>query len=458
MRYTCIQALVLITVLTACGGDDEVCDPSAQSGCEDGLVCEVVTGGDPACFEPVVVRGNVFDLGEGFGVEGARVVALDINNAPVSSVAVTDASGDYALGIPSARDENGEPHALELTLRADAAGYQSFPSGLRQALPVDTGTAQAVDGEGWVVESALTDIGLLSLPGDAGAGAIFGAVELPDGGVGVLVVAVDGQGVGHAAIADRDGDYRIFNLAAGEHTVTAYARGVSYASAVAQVAGDTEVDLALSGEPTGTVTGQIQIVNAPGGSVTSVILAVESTFDEGLARGAVPPGMRAPEPGMAPDVAGVYTIDGVPAGRYVVLAAFENDSLVRDPDLSIGGTSLLHIEVAAGGTTTVDGFKITEALEVLGPGADGPEEVTGAPVLTWEDDSSEDSYDVVVLDAFGEVVWDTSIAGVSGGTPQVAYEGPALAPGMYYQFRATSVKDGTPISRTEDLKGVFYAP
>ncbi len=36
--------------------------------------------------------------------------------------------------------------------------------------------------------------------------------------------------------------------------------------------------------------------------------------------------------------------------------------------------------------------------------------------------------------------------------------GPALVPGMYYQFRATSIKAGIAISRTEDLRGVFYLP
>jgi hypothetical protein len=36
----------------------------------------------------------------------------------------------------------------------------------------------------------------------------------------------------------------------------------------------------------------------------------------------------------------------------------------------------------------------------------------------------------------------------------VSYEGP-LEPGMYYQFRTVSIKDGVPISATEDLRGVF---
>jgi hypothetical protein len=48
---------------------------------------------------------------------------------------------------------------------------------------------------------------------------------------------------------------------------------------------------------------------------------------------------------------------------------------------------------------------------------------------------------------------------VSGSkTVEVVYEGPALEPGLLYQFRATSIKGGgSPLSRTEDLRGVFVA-
>ena len=45
----------------------------------------------------------------------------------------------------------------------------------------------------------------------------------------------------------------------------------------------------------------------------------------------------------------------------------------------------------------------------------------------------------------------------SGGSEvSVPYEGPALQSGLLYQFRATSIKNGgTPLARTEDLRGVF---
>jgi hypothetical protein len=49
------------------------------------------------------------------------------------------------------------------------------------------------------------------------------------------------------------------------------------------------------------------------------------------------------------------------------------------------------------------------------------------------------------------------VPGVSGDAEvMVPYEGPALQSGLLYQFRATSIKQGgTPLARTEDLRGVF---
>lgn len=469
-RAKCRYLLAFVSVLAAaCGGEDknEACDPVAGSGCEDGLVCEAVTGGgEPVCAMPLVLKGRVFDLADDSAISGARVVALDANGSPASSVAVTDMDGNYSLGVPATRNADGTLVATDVTLRVDAAGYQSFPFGVRQALPISTGAAIEGDGE-LVVMSALTDVGLLGLPDDPiyGPGSISGTVSVPESRAGILVVAETSSGAGSArgysAIADRDGEYAIYNLPAGTYDVTAYAIGVVYEHKSADVAGDEDanVDLAIDdGTATGAVEGSVQIVNAPGGSMTSVILVVESTFQENVARGTAPPGMRIPEGGVAPNVTGDYIFEGIPPGSYVVLAAFENDGLVRDPDTSIGGTATQYIEVTAGQTTTVEGFKITEALAITSPGADGPEEVQGAPVLSWVDDSSEDEYLLEVFDAFGNLVWMFTEPGQSGDDPAVTYAGPALESGMYYQFRVTSIKDMVPISRTEDLKGVFFLP
>jgi hypothetical protein len=178
-------------------------------------------------------------------------------------------------------------------------------------------------------------------------------------------------------------------------------------------------------------------------------------------RGIAPPGLRSPRTG-APDVTGAFAIDGVPPGRYVVVAAFENDGLVRDPDHCIAGTADVHVEVAEGqATATPTNFKITGALSVTAPGALAAEALTATPTFRWTDDSSEDQYLVEVFDAFGRRTWMATMPGVSGGAPSMVYGGPALQAGMYYQWRVTSSSSKgsggqCELSRSEDLRGVFF--
>lgn len=460
MRPILIAGLTCsLSFAVGCSDEADHCDLVAQTGCSDGLVCEAVVDGDPGCFSPLLVEGRVIDLASDDALAGARVVAVDVNGAPVSAVAISADDGSYSLPVPTTRlDSSGSYAPAELTLRADAHGYQSFPAGLRQALPLDTGAAVQAD-DGIVLSSSITEIGLQALPSTAGTGTISGEVERSGSNVGILVVAEGESGLARSTIADSDGAYQIFNVPAGPVSVQAYALGQNYQSASVELGDGDEVeaDLQLSEAEVGTVQGSVQIVNAPGGSVTTVILVVESTFDEVFGRGQAIPSLRDPLPGIAADVDGDYEFTGVPAGRYVVLAAFENDQLVRDPDTSIGGTSTLHIEVQPGQTTTVEGFKVTEALEILAPGAEGPEEVGASPTFTWVDDSSEDEYLVEVFNAFGEIIWSTTIPGVSGSQPSVDYAGPPLGSGLYYQVRVTSFK-GAALSRSEDLKGVFYLP
>jgi len=475
MRHLVCRSLLVASTaaaLAACGSDEETCDLAAQTGCDDGKVCEPVEDGEPQCFAPVVVRGGISDVADASAIAGGRVVALDVNRAPVSSVAESGDDGAYELAIPSTRTADGTPVGVELTLRADASGYASFPDGLRQALPIDTATAVKADDGRWVVESALTEIGLIGLPADAGTATLRGRVDVPDDHVGVLVVAEAG-GKGYDAIADRDGTYAIFNLPAASFTVDAYALGHVYDRVTVDIAAGASAtaDLALSSATAGSVNGSVSIVNAPGGSATSVVMFVESTLRTNkddpanqdpftlVLGGAAPPGLRAPEAGIAPNVAGAFTIDGVPPGRYVILAGFENDGLVRDPDECISGTDIVHVEVRDGEAVTIgQQFKITEALSVITPGSLAAETVEATPTLSWQDDSSEDQYLVRVYDALGQEVWSQDLAGVSGGTPQVAYDGP-LDAGMYYQFRVVSARRGAcAIATTEDLRGVFYVP
>lgn len=457
-----LLGLALISAfLLACGEDEKEappCDPVANTGCDAGLVCEATAAGGSLCAAPVVLTGSVFPISVDAPVENARVVALDVNGAPVSTVTTTDAEGLWELPIPHTRNDDGTPVGRRLTLRVDAPGFQTFPSGIRQALPLDTAAAVERGGR-FVVDNALTHVRLVPLPEGAGRGTIVGRVDLPDDRPGVLVVA-EKDGAGFSGIADRDGNYAIFNLSAGTYSVAGYTRGVSFERTTAEVADDpgasTTADLARGGEATASLSGKVSIVNPGRGKATSIILVVESLFDEINLRGESPPGLRAPRAGLEPDVTGAFTIDGIPAGSYVVLAAFENDFLVRDPDTTIGGTTILRQTLAPGQNLTLaESFKITGALDFLPPLGLEPLGVTAAPTISWEDDSSEDAYELVVYDALGEEVWRHTEPGHSGSDPAVPYGGP-LQPGMYYQAKIRSLKSGTPISQTEDLAGIFH--
>lgn len=427
------------------------CSPGYQTGCEAGLVCEEVQGGNSACFPPVTVLGQVFDLTTDEPVEGAHVVARDANAVAVSDVAVTDASGQYELAVPTRRDADGGLLETNVSLRADAEGYVAFPRPPRVALPFDTAQAS---GDPLVLETSATDIGLLPLESTSGLGTITGTV-LADHPRGTLVVAGGSpdSGGGVTGIADYDGSYTVFNVPAGSVTVRGYAAGLQLDSATAEVVvGETStgVDLGFLGAATAVVSGKIEIVNPGDGNDTSVILVVEETFVDRVASGESPPGLR------AHPVSGDFSIPDVPDGNYVVLAAFENDFLVRDPDQSIGGTKIVRIAVSGGSVELPESFKVTGALDVVSP--DAEEVVSGTPTFVWGDDSSEDHYEIQVYDAYGNLVWeDLAVPGVSGSaTVEVDYGGDPLEPGMLYQFRATSIKNsGSPIARTEDLRGVF---
>ncbi len=451
----------------------DTCDPVNQDACPAGLTCELRTDDLYGCHEPVWFDGRVSDASDDEAIEGARVLAADATGAAATGVAVSDVDGRYSLQVPVKRNPDGTLAEGVFTLRAVARDYLQFPAGIRPSLPVDA--TGAVRGEGgWRLATALTNITLIPLPvEEQGRFSVSGRVVVTTGevtGGGVLLVLETGTNAGEApfGFSDRDGFFTLFNVPDDAYALRGYKADLQLNPLdVTMAAADvTGLEVTQSDTPLSTVTGSVQIVNAPGGSLTTVVLVTESTFSDTFVKGEVPPGLRAPKPPAAPSIAGEFTITGVPDGRYVVLAAFENDGLVRDPDESIGGTQIVHITVEGAVLTTVslpDSFKVTEALEIFYPGAVGPELVEAEGLeFRFADDSSEDFYHLLVYNAFGELVWENpAVPKVSGGnTVNVPYAGPALVPGMYYQFRVFSMKEDVPnptrISTTEDLLGVFY--
>jgi len=469
---SCVAPSACVEVTETVDGEDQIvgrcylpegatCDPT-DAFCSPGLRCAELSDGTHQCHLPLLFRGRVLDSTDESGIADALVIGLDDRPVAVTDVATSGPDGSYELDVPVVRDADGAPIDTNFTLRGSADGYQTFPGGIRTAIPINSTQATRTD-TGWVVEGTNTDVVLIPLEDLAAPRVSISGHVVAAGDVGgVLVVAEPG---GHSALSDVNGAYTIFNVTPGDYEVRGYAADLQLMPASASASVDLEgVDLVEGGGPLSTLSGSINIVNAFGGAVTSVVLVVQSTFSDTFGRGEVPPGLRAPRTGPV-SVSGGWTISGVPDGSYVVLAAFENDRLVRDPDQLIAGTSVVTVDLpqATPDVTLSDAFKVTEALAVVSPGAERPDMVSSAPTLEWADDSSEDHYEVVVYDAFGNLAWeDPMVPGVSGAASvSVMYGGP-LEPGMFYQFRATSIRTTgggrtrTPISATEDLLGVFF--
>ncbi len=465
MMKRIVPALLLVFAV-ACGGDNKECKLDDPASCDEGLVCEPVSGQEQAmCFAPVQIEGKVFDLNSNAAVAGAEVTALDINGTPVSGVAVSGADGRYALRIPTPRsDDKGAPVGARLTLRAGAQNYEPFPAGLRVALPLDTtGAASAGEEKPWVFSSAQTDVGLIALPGtDLGRPAVSGTVEVGAGQSALVVV--EGNGKAYSAVADTSGNWKVFNVApGGGYKAQAYVKGVNFTPVDVTVQAGTAltgVAIRKAGDATATLSGTVQLVAGANGAGTSVVMVVESTFNSALIRGEVPPGLRSPDSGIAPNITGAYSIAGVPDGKYVVLAAFENDGNVRDPDPNISGTQIARITVAGGVPSANPAFKVTGAIQMVAPGAEAAEVVTGTPKFSWKPYSSTKTYELRVFDAQGTKVWENLAippdARNAAGNVEVAYGGPALTPGRTYQWRATAKGQAdNPISTTEELRGLF---
>ncbi len=444
------------------------CDPLNESDCGEDWTCELRTDGLYSCYDPVYLKGRVFDSATENPIEGAHVLAVDKTGAAATDVAITDLDGIYELKVPVEREPDGTLYEGTYTLRISAPDYLPYPHGIRPAIPIDATQASHLEEGRWLLQNASTEIALIVLPAEKqGQGSISGSIVVNSGDTspgGVLVVVEGDTEEPLFGFSDKSGNYTAFNIPEGSWEVHGYKAFLQLDPVtVTLTTGEnkTDIDLTSNAKSYGTVTGSLNIVNAPGGSATSIVLVPESTFNEIFVKGEVPPGLRAPAPPESPSITDSFAIEGVPDGQYVVLAAFENDFLVRDPDLSIAGTQILHIQVPVGSSYEIDiasSFKVTEALLIVSPGATDPELVTENPTFIWKDDSSETKYSIVVYNAFGDEVWrDDNLPRVTGlENVTVDYGGDQLQSGMYYQFRATSWRDDGPISQTEDLLGVFY--
>lgn len=446
----------LAALLFACGPKE--CKLDDPSSCPAEQTCEQVQNQTtPRCFAPVTLEGRVYDLSNNAGIEGAQVMATDENGAPAGTATTSAAEGKYTLRIPSIRtNDQGTFVARKVLLRSQAKNYLAFPSAGRVSLPVDTsGAARSGDTDPYVVKTPQTDIGLSPVPvGERNFASVSGTVELSADQKSVLLVLESG---GRSTMAAADGKFTFFNVPSGGYKLWAFSRGFNYTVLDVPV-GSTDVTgltVKKSGAGTASLSGSVQLVAGANNDGTSVVLVVESTFIESLGRGEVPPGLRAPDPGIPPNISGAWSITGIPDGKYVVLAAFENDGNVRDPDPNIAGTQIQRIQVQNGALSPAvsPAFKVTGAVELVSPGKDGGEKTSATPTFTWTVYSNADAYVLTVYDSLGQLLWTLPIP--SKDTVSATYAGPALTAGQFYQWRVTAIRRLAPTSQTEELRGLF---
>ncbi|MGV3623435.1 MAG: hypothetical protein ACO1OB_21625 [Archangium sp.] len=449
--------IAVAVVFSACAPKECVVDD--PSTCPAEQTCERVNGRDtPLCFHPVVLRGHVYELGSGAAISGAQVLAVNADGAPVSPPFTSGSSGAFEFRVPTTRsDEKGTIVGHSVMLRAQAKNFVAFPSGARVSLPVSIADAtREKEDQPWIFESPQTDVFLSAVDASArDLATVTGKVELVSPQPATLV-ALEGLG-GRTTLATPDGTFTFFNVPAGAWRATAYARGLNYVpvDVVVGTADLPDVTLAKSSVATPSLSGSVQLVAGANGAGTSVVLALESTFIEALGRGEVPPGLRAPEGGASPNVTGAWTIRGIPDGRYVVLAAFENDDNVRDPDPGIAGTEIQRLTVSNGQMSgaTSPAFKVTSAVELESPGRTGIDETSATPTFAWKKYPNADAYVLTVFDGLGNLLWTHDIA--DGNANSATYAGPALSAGNYFQWRITGMRKGAPTSHSEELRGLF---
>jgi hypothetical protein len=82
--------------------------------------------GKPRCVAPVIVRGRVLDVAHGGAIAGARVLVVATDGSALAKAAITGSEGAYEISVPVDRKSGGAPIEGSVSLRVDAAGFQTF--------------------------------------------------------------------------------------------------------------------------------------------------------------------------------------------------------------------------------------------------------------------------------------------------------------------------------------------
>jgi hypothetical protein len=327
-----------------------------------------------------------------------------------------DPKGTHKLRIPWERQADGTPVAGQISLRADASGYLTFPSGLRAALPVDV-SAATKGASSWTLQSNQTDIGLIALQNAANLARIHGTVATPPNHEGVT---------GNL-------DFTGQNMPANPTTSVALVVKSTFIENLGR--GEQPPGLSVSGV-TSAATGY-SIAGVPDGNY--IVLAAFG--NDGMVRDISGLGGCAP---LEVDVSGGAVT--VPPGQFKLTGAVTvSDPFVAPYDFSPWPANT--------GTPTFNWVRYN---------------------------SAQNGYIVQVFDTFGNpllpligagtgiadplTISGPTVTQTAGGTnPSYTYSGtPVLQNGMYYQFKVFAMQtiSATTVvaSQSKDQQGVFYVP
>ena len=132
-------------------------------------------------------------------------------------------------------------------------------------------------------------------------------------------------------------------------------------------------------------------------------------------------------------------------GLYLIGQGHRVAVLAVDPSSTVSGGSISGASSPS--------FKVTGAVALVSPGASGVDTSSATPTFTWTVYSNADAYELKVFDTLGQQAWTTAIG--DKATTTLAYGGPALTAGQFYQWRVVALRRGAPTSQTEELRGLF---
>jgi hypothetical protein len=402
------------------------------------------------------ISGKVTALSSGSAISDATVIVFDANTTSPISTTKTNSSGDYTFDVS----------AGNYFLKFYKQGFESVPPREMEPVPFAVTVGQTT-----------TQSAQMSATSVANAGYISGKVSTGSAAKpGVLIVA-EANGSAYSAISDKDGNYTIFNVAAGSYAVTGLIAEFTSAVAYATVTANTEtpgINVALTQGASAEVEGTFKVISQ------TTIATPPTTMDIAL----VHPITRETIPGLSQNVSYSsslsYSFSGVPDGTYVVRATFANDYIVIDPDyITKFGDYTVTVSGGVANPTSVD-IVSTSAVILTGPTNDMsttvPVTATTTPTFEWSAYPSTSDYVIEVTDAStGNVIWGgfkntdgtlTKNIVIPSNTTSIEFDSDgtatdALEVGKIYRWRVYASKNNNQndtwnlISASEDQQGLI---